>query len=113
MQGKKLNPDAFSSFADAKSTPEKTELGKILFNDVKLSRNNNVSCATCHNANKAFTDGKKIALNNIHKNSINRNSPTLLYSSFQKSFFYDMRSQDLENQIESNFKRVFTKWTTG
>ena len=104
MQGKKLNPDAFSSFADAKSTPEKTELGKILFNDVKLSRNNNVSCATCHNANKAFTDGKKIALNNIHKNSINRNSPTLLYSSFQKSFFYDMRSQDLENQIESVIK---------
>jgi len=104
MQGKKLNPDAFSSFANAKSTPEKTELGKLLFNDVKLSRNNNVSCATCHNAEKAFTDGKKIALNNIHKNSINRNSPTLLYSSFQKSFFYDMRSQDLENQIESVIK---------
>jgi cytochrome c peroxidase len=104
MQGKKLNPDAFSPFAESKSTPEKTALGKILFNDVSLSRRNNMSCATCHNAEKAFTDGKITSVDNIHSNSIKRNSPTLLYSSFQKSFFYDMRSQDLENQIESVIK---------
>lgn len=101
MQGKKLNPDAFSPFAETKSTPEKIELGKILFNDVNLSRNNTTSCATCHNEKLAFTDGKKVSITNIHSISIKRNSPTLLYSSFQKSFFYDMRSQDLENQIEN------------
>ena len=104
MQGKKLNPDAFSPFAASISTPEKTALGKILFNDNNLSRSNTMSCATCHNAEKAFTDGKTISAANIHSNSIKRNSPTLLYSSFQKSFFYDMRSQDLENQIESVMK---------
>jgi cytochrome c peroxidase len=104
MQGKKLNPDAFSPFAETKSTPEKTALGKLLFNDVKLSRSNKMSCATCHNAEYAFTDGKKTSLSNIHNNSIKRNSPTLLYSSFQKAFFYDMSSQDLENQIESVMK---------
>ena len=104
MQGKKLNPDAFSPFAESKSTPEKTALGKILFNDVNLSRSNKMSCATCHNAEHAFTDGKKTSVSNIHSNSIKRNSPTLLYSSFQKSFFYDMRSQDFENQIESVMK---------
>ena len=38
---------------------------------------------------------------NIHNNSVQRNSPTILYAAFQKSFFYDLRSQDLENQIES------------
>lgn len=101
MQGKKLNPDAFSPFAESKSTPEKTALGKILFNNVSLSRSNQMSCATCHNADKAFTDGKTKSTKNIHNNSFKRNSPTLFYSSFQKSFFYDMRSQDLENQIES------------
>jgi cytochrome c peroxidase len=104
MQGKKLNPDAFSPFATSISTPEKTALGHLLFNDRNLSRSNTMSCATCHDAEKAFTDGKKTSVVNIHSNSIKRNSPTLLYSSFQKSFFYDMRSQDLENQIESVMK---------
>jgi cytochrome c peroxidase len=104
MQGKKLNPDAFSPFSASKSTPQKTALGKLLFNDVALSRSNQMSCATCHNAEKAFTDGKTTSVANIHSNSIKRNSPTLLYASFQKSFFYDMRSQDLENQIESVMK---------
>jgi cytochrome c peroxidase len=104
MQGKKLNPDAFSPFAESKSTPEKTALGKILFNDNSISRSNQMSCATCHSAEKAFTDGKTFSTINIHNNSIRRNSPTLFYSSFQKSFFYDMRSQDLENQIESVMK---------
>lgn len=104
MQGKKLNPDAFSPFAESKSTAEKTALGKLLFNDNSISRSNQMSCATCHIAEKAFTDGKKFSTRNIHENSFNRNSPTLLYSSFQKSFFYDMRSQDLENQIESVMK---------
>lgn len=104
MQGKKFNPDAFSPFSESKSTSEKTALGKLLFNDVILSRSNNMSCATCHNAEMAFTDGKITSITNIHSNSIKRNSPTLLYAAFQKSFFYDMRSQDLENQIENVMK---------
>jgi cytochrome c peroxidase len=104
MQGKKLNPDAFSPFAESKSTPEKVALGKVLFNDASLSRSNSLSCATCHNAKKSFTDGKVTSLSNIHGNGFKRNSPTLLYSAFQKAFFYDLRSQDLENQIESVMK---------
>jgi cytochrome c peroxidase len=101
MQGKTLNPDAFSPYSESKSTPEKTALGKALFSEVSLSRNNNISCASCHNPDKAFTDGQVTSVTNIHNNSGKRNSPTVLYSAFQKSFFYDLRSQDLENQIES------------
>ena len=100
MQGKKLNPDAYSPYAETRSTPEKIALGKLLFNEVALSRSNKMSCATCHNADKAFSDGKKTSIGNIHNNTAQRNAPSLLYSSFQKSFFYDLRSQDLENQIE-------------
>lgn len=101
MQGKRLNADAFSPYEESKSTPEKSKLGGYLFNNTELSRSNKVSCATCHDKNLSFTDGKKVSSLNIHKNSVNRNSPTLYYSAFQKFFFYDMRSQDLENQIES------------
>lgn len=99
MQGKKLNPDAFSPFAANASTPQKVALGKLLFNDVGLSKKNNMSCATCHNSQLAFTDGKVNSLGNVHSNTAKRNSPTLLYAAFQKAFFYDLRSQDLENQI--------------
>ncbi|MFM8738591.1 MAG: cytochrome-c peroxidase, partial [Cytophagales bacterium] len=101
MQGKSLNPDAFSSFAQSRSTPEKVVLGQILFSDQALSKSGVMSCASCHQAEKAFTDGRKVSSANIHSTGIKRNSPTLLYSSFQKAFFYDLRAQDLENQIES------------
>jgi len=104
MQGKKINPDAFSPFSESASTQEKIALGEILFNDVSLSKNNNISCASCHNATKAFTDGQVTSVTNIHNNTVRRNSPTVLYAAFQKSFFYDLRSQDLENQIESVMK---------
>lgn len=104
MQGKKLNPDAFLPFATTKSSVQKVELGKMLFSDVSLSKNNSMSCATCHKAELAFTDGLKTSNLNIHSITVKRNSPTLLYSSFQKSFFYDLRSQDLENQIEDVMK---------
>ncbi len=104
MQGKNLNPDAFSPYAESVSTPQKIALGKLLFNDVRLSRKNNMSCAGCHNPGMAFTDGKLTSAINIHSTSLKRNSPTVLYAAFQKAFFYDLRSQDLENQIESVMK---------
>jgi cytochrome c peroxidase len=104
MQGKGLNPDAFSPFADSKTNAAKVELGKLLFYDVNLSKNNNLSCATCHNPDKAFTDGLKVSNSNVHNLATQRNTPTLLYAGFQKSFFYDLRSQDLENQVEEVIK---------
>lgn len=104
MQGKGLNPDAFSPFADSKTNASKIALGKQLFNDKNLSKNNTISCASCHNADKAFTDGLQFSTVKVHNQSTSRNSPTLMYAAFQKSFFYDLRSQDLENQIEEVMK---------
>lgn len=104
MQGKGLNPDAFSPFEDSKTNASKIALGKQLFNDKNLSKNNTISCASCHNADKAFTDGLQFSTVKVHNQSTSRNSPTLMYAAFQKSFFYDLRSQDLENQIEEVMK---------
>lgn len=99
MQGKRLYPDAFASFSEAKSTPAKVRLGKQLFEDVSLSKNNDVSCATCHQPGRAFTDGLKVSERAVHGKGFARNTPTLYYAAFQDAFFYDMRSGDLENQI--------------
>lgn len=104
MQGKGFHPDAFSPYADSKTNAEKVALGKQFFNDKNLSKNNTISCATCHNPDKAFTDGLQFSTIRVHNQSISRNSPTLMYAAFQKSFFYDLRSQDLENQIEEVMK---------
>ncbi len=104
MKGRKFNPDAYAGIAESETSISKIELGKKLFNSTLLSKENNMSCATCHNPNKAFTDGKVRSITNIHSKAIRRNAPTLAYSSLQKAFFYDMRAQDLENQIESVIK---------
>lgn len=68
-------------------------LGKMLFNDKRLSKDNDMSCATCHQEQLAFTDG----LATFPKQR--RNTPTLLYASLQKAFFYDNRTGNLEGQI--------------
>ena len=41
---------------DNPPTPEKIALGKQLFEDTRLSADNTVSCATCHESTKGFTD---------------------------------------------------------
>jgi cytochrome c peroxidase len=76
-------------------TNERAEIGKKLFNDVRLSSSNMMSCATCHIADLAFTDGKVIS----EKQS--RNSPTLSYAVYQQAQFYDGRAASLEGQIVS------------
>ena len=109
MQGKGLNLDAFTPYADSHSNPAKIDLGEKLFSDVNLSKSKTISCATCHNADKAFTDGLQFSNSNVHNVSVDRNAPTLYYAGFQEAFFYDLRSQDLENQIEEvmNNKKEF------
>ncbi|WP_341840154.1 cytochrome-c peroxidase [Chitinophaga caseinilytica] len=84
---------------DAIPTPEKIALGKLLFHDPKLAGTGNRSCASCHNPEKAFTDG--LARNvSLHGGMpIARNTPTVMYAGLQQGQFYDMRSPTLENQV--------------
>ena len=48
-----------------KMTAERVELGKALFFDPRLSANNQMSCATCHNPSLYWTDGRKKAIGNV------------------------------------------------
>lgn len=89
-----FNVNFFSSYRGKnKDFDKKSALGKKLFNDKRLSKNNTMSCATCHHKDKAFTD----ELATFPKQK--RNTPTLTYATFQKAFFYDGRSGGLEGQI--------------
>lgn len=99
-----FDPEAFSGFPDYKTTPEKIALGKKLFNDPVLSGNNTRSCASCHHADKAFTDGLERAVSLDGKSMIQRNTPTLSNIAFQRVFFADSRVSYLEDQAVAVIK---------
>jgi cytochrome c peroxidase len=82
---------------DNPSTPEKIALGKQLFFDPRLSGGNNVSCATCHLAQRAFGDGMPRATGRDGK-TLARNTPSLLNVAFAASFHWDGRVKSLEEQ---------------
>ncbi len=93
-----FDTEAFSGFPDYKTTSDKIELGKLLFNDVALSGNNSRSCASCHYPEKAFTDGQEKALSLDGKKLVKRNTPTLANIAYQRVFFADSRVNYLEDQ---------------
>ncbi len=65
---------------------EAANLGEDLFSDTILSKQRTTSCATCHDAGSAFTDGLDIAKGNEPTDAGTRNTPMLLnrlFSSLQ------------------------------
>jgi cytochrome c peroxidase len=84
--------------ADNPQTPAKIALGSRLFNDVRFSATGDVACATCHAADKAFTDSPLSVSEGINKLTGTRNAPTVVNAAYNKTQFWDGRSPDLEDQ---------------
>lgn len=78
-------------------TSEKVALGKRLFFDSALSADGRVSCASCHQPEHAFSDGRKVA-RGAHGKQGTRNAPSLLNVAYNTSQFWDGRRQSLERQ---------------
>jgi cytochrome c peroxidase len=85
---------------DNPQTPEKIALGDKLFNDKRFSSTGQVSCATCHDPNKAFTDSPLVTSEGINKLTGTRNAPTVINAAYYKLFFWDGRSLDMEDQAQ-------------
>jgi len=79
--------------------PKTIELGRLLFKDSQLSNANKMSCSTCHNPNKGFTDGLSKSVSNREGFFTARNSPTLINSGYSTRYFWDMRAFNLEKQV--------------
>ncbi|OHX66296.1 cytochrome-c peroxidase [Flammeovirga pacifica] len=95
-----FNTNSFMSRNSVKYNEQLVNLGQQLFHDKSLSGNNKMSCATCHDPQKAFTDGRKLSITNKGKDN-KRNAPTLMYAGLQASQFYDARQSNLETQIKA------------
>lgn len=79
--------------------PQKIDLGQKLFEDKRLSHDNQVSCASCHNLKTGGTDRKMRSIG-IHGAVGIISAPTVLNSGFNFSQFWDGRAATLEKQID-------------
>jgi cytochrome c peroxidase len=73
------------------------ELGKVLFFDTRLSSSGKIACASCHQPELSWTDGKHRSIG--HDGAVNkRNAPTIQNVWFYNRLFWDGRSSGLEDQ---------------
>jgi cytochrome c peroxidase len=91
---------------------EKVFLGRQLFEDVQLSKNNTVSCASCHNLQNGGVDGLVHSFGVDHQEG-NINAPTVFNSGFNFRQFWNGRAKSLEDQVDGpvqNPKEMGSAW---
>lgn len=77
--------------------PAKVELGRMLYNDVRLSVDNSISCASCHDLSKGGTDNKPFS-EGVGGQFGGINAPTVFNATFNFVQFWDGRAADLAAQ---------------
>ncbi len=80
-------------------SPQQIDLGRYLFFDPVLSADGSISCASCHDPDQGFSDGKAISTG-IHGAVVDRSSPSLWNVAYLKNFFWDARAPSLEEQMQ-------------
>ncbi|RBL90956.1 cytochrome-c peroxidase [Chitinophaga flava] len=83
--------------ADNPTTEEGVQLGRMLFYEKALSVNDKMSCATCHQQAKAFTDGKTFSAG-ADGTLQPRNTMALVNLLWVRLLFWDGRAAGLEEQ---------------
>ena len=76
---------------------EQIVLGRFLFFDPRLSADGTISCSSCHNPDRGWTDGLKVAVGNRGRLGT-RNTPPITNAAFQVNQFWDMRTDNLVEQ---------------
>ena len=94
------------------SSPEQVELGRALFHEVRLSQNNQLSCASCHSLKLGGADGQIVSAGvNGRKGAIN--SPTVFNSALNFRQFWNGRAANLLHQVDgplSNPVEMNSSW---
>ena len=80
-------------------SPEQIDLGRYLFFDPILSKDNSTSCASCHVPERGFSDGRVRSVG-INNHELPRNAPSLWNVGFLNKFFWDGRASSLEDQAQ-------------
>lgn len=82
---------------DEPPSAKEVYLGKVLFFDKRLSSNNHLSCASCHNPDLGFGDGIALGRGTMG-NTLGRNTPHIYNLAWNTTLFWDGRASSLEEQ---------------
>lgn len=88
---------ALSYPADNPHLEEKVELGKQLYFDKRLSKDDTISCASCHDPDKGWSNGEAFATG-VRGQVGGRSSPSIVNSAYSALQFWDGRASQLEGQ---------------
>ncbi|MFA5590931.1 MAG: cytochrome-c peroxidase, partial [Lysobacteraceae bacterium] len=92
-------PDPPTEIRGEKITPEKIELGRMLFFEPRLSRSHIISCNTCHSIGTGGADNVPVSIGHGWQKGP-RNSPTVFNAVFNAAQFWDGRADDLMEQAK-------------
>src|ERR1035438_5550649 len=91
---------------------DKAELGRYLYFDRRLSADDRVSCASCHDPNHGFTDGAPSSTG-IRGQKGNRSAPTILNRGYSLAQFWDGRAATLEDQAKGPMANPIDRKSVG
>ncbi|MCW3466307.1 cytochrome-c peroxidase [Chitinophaga nivalis] len=90
---------ALPATPDNPLSPDGIALGRQLFYDTRLSGNNQLSCATCHRPELAFSDGEALSRAGVSGKRLSRHAPTLMNLAWAvNGLFWDGGATNLESQ---------------
>lgn len=84
---------------DRPMTPERVDLGRVLYYDARLSKNHDISCNSCHRLDGFGVDGEATSPGHRGQRG-DRNSPTTLNAALHITQFWDGRAEDVEAQAK-------------
>ena len=90
-------PNNIASPSDNPLTEKGVALGRMLFYEKQLSLDGSLSCASCHQQSKAFTDGEQFSLG-VNGTIGVKNAMSLANLHWTSRFFWDGRAETLEDQ---------------
>lgn len=112
-------PEPVYNFAANKITKEGFELGRMIFNEPRLSRNNTITCGSCHIQSSAFTQHGHDVSHGIDDRLGTRNSPPIMNLAWSKAFNWGGGVHDLDLQpiipittheeMDENLENVYAK----
>ncbi|MDE0051624.1 MAG: cytochrome C biogenesis protein CcsA [Rhodospirillales bacterium] len=85
--------------ADMGTDPEKVALGRALFHDPRLSRDNTTACVSCHDLGSGGDDGRRVSVG-VEGRLGSINAPTVFNVGLQFKQFWDGRANTLQQQID-------------
>ncbi|PQA54950.1 cytochrome-c peroxidase [Siphonobacter curvatus] len=89
----KVNHPASNPYSEAKA-----KLGKLLFFDPRLSQSKQIACASCHDPELGWGDGRHLSFGHNRQNG-KRNAMTILNTGHYQRLFWDGRAASLEEQV--------------